>query len=140
MDRDKLKESLEGEVKFTFSRSGGPGGQNVNKVNTKVTAVVSLEVLEGLSSEEKARVLSKLSGRINSRGELFIQVEDERSQMKNRALAVERLFSLICAAVRIPKKRRPTKPGRAAREKRLNAKRKQKEKKESRRAPRNYGD
>ncbi|MDC7222306.1 MAG: alternative ribosome rescue aminoacyl-tRNA hydrolase ArfB [Spirochaetales bacterium] len=134
MDKQVLRESIERETNFSFSRSGGPGGQNVNKVNTKVTALLDLNRLEGLTEGERLRLGEQLSGRINNRGELHIQVEEERSQGKNRLIALERLENLITSAAVIPKKRRPTRPGKAAREKRLTAKRRQKEKKALRRS------
>lgn len=129
MDHQLLQNSINTQVVLTFSRSSGSGGQNVNKVNTKVTASLSLDQLQGVTSAEKEQVLSKLSNRINDKGELIIQVQEERSQLRNRERAEERLFELISQAGRIAKKRRPTKPGRAAKERRLNSKRKTKEKK-----------
>jgi ribosome-associated protein len=133
MDKELLRASLEETVLMTFSRSSGAGGQNVNKVNTKVTASLPLENLQGLDDFERERLKEKLSNRINESNELLIQVQDERSQLKNRQIALERLFLLIEDALKIPKKRRKTRPGRAAREKRLKSKRHNKEKKSLRR-------
>jgi ribosome-associated protein len=127
MDKNLLRESILREMRLRFSRSGGSGGQNVNKVNSKVTLALPFDLLEGLSEGEKSQVRLKLSGRINEKGELIIQAEEDRSQLRNRSIAVERLFSLICAAAVIPRKRRPTRPGKASREQRLSRKRKRKE-------------
>jgi ribosome-associated protein len=140
MNRIKLRESIESLTEFSYSRSGGPGGQNVNKVNSKVTALLKWELLEGVTEREKERIKEKLGGRINGKGEIVIQSEEERSQVKNRSIALERLFSLLSEAGQLPKKRRPTKPGRAARENRLSSKRKQKEKKALRRTVSDRGD
>ncbi|MBN2628788.1 MAG: aminoacyl-tRNA hydrolase [Spirochaetales bacterium] len=127
MDKNLLRESILREMRLSFSRSGGAGGQNVNKVNSKVTLTLPFDLLEGLSEGEMSQVRGKLAGRINEKGELIIQAEEDRSQLRNRAIAVERLFSLICDSAIIPRKRRPTRPGKAAREERLSHKRKRKE-------------
>ena len=134
MDRTLLTESLDKNITYTYSRSGGPGGQNVNKVNSKVTAVLLLEKLEGLTEDESKRVEEKLAGRINRNGELVLQGEEDRSQGRNRAIVRERMLRLLTEAARRPKKRRPTRPGRAAKEERLSKKRRQKEKKKLRRS------
>ncbi len=127
MDRELLRESVLREMRLTFSRSSGAGGQNVNKVNSKVTLFLPLESLEGLTDGEREQVRARLSGRLNERGELVIQAEEDRSQLRNRSLAVDRLCALVTEAARISRKRRPTRPGRAAREIRMAEKRKRKE-------------
>ncbi len=134
MDRKALEESLDREIVYTYSRSGGPGGQNVNKVNSKVTAVLAMEKLEGLTEDELGRVRVKLAGRINQKDELVIQGEEDRSQVRNRTIVRERILNLLTESARSPKKRRPTRPGRAAREERLSRKKRQKEKKSLRRS------
>jgi ribosome-associated protein len=109
-------------VSFRFSRSAGHGGQNVNKVNTKVTASLAVDACGFLSEVEKERVREKLARRINKGGELVVRVQDERSQFANRQKAVARFSRLIIAALEVEKERRKTKPTKAGREKRLRVK------------------
>ncbi|MFP4113590.1 MAG: alternative ribosome rescue aminoacyl-tRNA hydrolase ArfB [Spirochaetota bacterium] len=132
--REELERRIRSAAQESFSRSGGPGGQNVNKVNTQVTVHVPLAELE-LSDEEAQRVHEVLAGRISSDDELVIQCSDTRSQAQNREIALDRAVALIDEAIRPRKPRRPTKPGRASREARLERKRRRAEKKELRRPP-----
>jgi len=133
MDSLFLYQSIRAAARADFSRSGGPGGQNVNKVNTKVTLRVRLEDLEGLSDAEAARLRETLSSRITGAGELVIAASEERSQRTNLERAYARLESLITNAARLPRLRRPTKPSRAAREERLLGKRRRSQIKAERR-------
>jgi len=132
MNINFLHQSIRSFAKATFSRSGGPGGQNVNKVNTKVILRLNLEELNGLSETELERIKTQLANRITNENEIVITSDEERSQRVNLERAYLRLESLITAAARIPKKRKPTKPSKAAIEKRLQAKKRQALKKEDR--------
>ena len=118
-----MYQSIRAVGRADFSRSGGPGGQNVNKVNTKVTMRVRVDDLAGLNDAEAARVRETLANRISGDGELIIASSEERSQRTNLERAYARMECLIVNAARLPRPRRPTKPGRAAREERLHAKR-----------------
>ncbi len=133
IDRKKLEEAVSRNVEVSFSRSGGKGGQNVNKLNTKVTAAIDLDALPPLTQADKDRVRSKLQNRMNREGKVFLQVQDERTQARNVELAVSRLTGLILAAAHVRKKRKKTKTPAGARENRLSSKKKQTEKKKLRR-------
>lgn len=132
-----LKQSIRNSAEISFSRSGGPGGQNVNKLNTKVTLRLSLALLDGLSEAEFGRLRETLESRL-SRGdgnneELVISSSEERSQKVNLERAYARTEALVIASARLPKKRKPTKPSAAVREKRLRTKKIHSEKKSGRR-------
>jgi len=123
MDLELLLYSLERNLEFSFVRSSGKGGQNVNKVSTKAVASVRLDLLEGLDESELELVRRKLAGRISQEGFFAVAVQDTRSQLRNRDLARERMSALLIAALAKPKKRIGTKPHRAAKERRLTEKR-----------------
>ncbi|MCL2478187.1 MAG: aminoacyl-tRNA hydrolase [Treponema sp.] len=132
MNNAELLQSIHSSGRADFSRSGGPGGQNVNKVNTKVTLRVRIEALEGLNEAELARLRETLASRITDGGELVVNASEERSQRINLERAYARMENLVLNAARLPRIRRPTKPGRAAREERLRSKRSLAQKKNSR--------
>jgi ribosome-associated protein len=117
------------EIELRFSRSSGPGGQHAQKSDTRVEAVFDVEASEALSEAQKRRVLTK-AGPV-----LRAVAQDERSQWRNRELALERLAEALREALYVPRKRRPTKPSKAAVERRLDAKRRRGEKKRLRRPP-----
>lgn len=123
-DRDFLP-----ELSFSFSRSGGPGGQNVNKVSTRVELRFQVDRSILLSSEEKDLLRINLKNRINAEGELIMVSQSERSQPENKEKVIERFYALLAKALTVAKKRVPTRPGRGAREKRLQEKKMQSEKK-----------
>jgi ribosome-associated protein len=117
------------EIELRFSRSSGPGGQHANTSETRVEAVFDVESSTALSPAQKRRVLARA-------GPLITAVaQDERSQWRNRELAVERITDQLREALRVERRRVPTKPTAAAREKRLEDKRRRAELKRLRRAP-----
>ena len=128
-----MRQSIRNASEISFSRSGGPGGQNVNKLNTKVTLRLRLSRIDGLSEAELERARGTLANRISSEDEIVISSDEERSQRTNLERAYFRVEALITQAARLPKHRRPTKPSKAAREKRLHAKQLQGRKKALRR-------
>lgn len=129
-----LRQSIRNASEISFSRSGGPGGQNVNKLNTKVTLRLRLSLIDGISDAELERAKTLLANRISSGDEIVISSDEERSQRTNLERAYFRVEALIAQAARLPKHRRPTKPSKAAREQRLHIKQLQSRKKESRRS------
>jgi ribosome-associated protein len=113
------KEALLKEVSFKTSRSGGKGGQNVNKVSSKVELNMDINACSLFSEEQKQLLHEKLSKRINSEGILQVITEEERSQYLNKERSVEKLIVLISRALHQPKMRKATKPKKSAVEKRL---------------------
>ncbi len=123
MDISALIESIHRNARLSHARSGGHGGQHVNKTSTKIVLSLPVEKLEGLNEAESARLRLQLANRINGEGELVIHSEEERSQKRNIEDAFFKAEKLIIAALRLPKYRKPSKPSKAAKEKRLSSKR-----------------
>lgn len=124
--------SLKTEVKFKTSRSGGKGGQNVNKVSTKVELNLDIQNSLILTEKQKEVLSLKLAARINNDGILQIVAQKERSQLKNKKAVLAKFKELIEKAFFIQKKRRPTKVPRSVKEKRLKDKKRNSEIKKSR--------
>jgi ribosome-associated protein len=117
------------EIELRFSRSSGPGGQHAQRTESRVEAVLDVEGSSALTPAQKRRVIGK-AGPV-----LRAVAQDERSQWRNRELAVERLVEALRAALAVPRPRRPTAPSQASRERRLEQKRRRSETKRLRRPP-----
>jgi ribosome-associated protein len=124
----------EEELSFATSRSSGPGGQNVNKLETRVTVRLDLAAAS-LDEDRRARIRERLGTRISRTGVLAVTSQRHRTQAANREAAVARLVELLRGALAEQAPRRPTRPGRAARARRLQAKRRQARRKRERAAP-----
>lgn len=121
------------ELSARTSRAGGAGGQHVNTSSTRVEVLWNPGTSRALDDEERARVLDKLAGRLDAEGRVRVVASDTRSQRQNRELAEGRLAELVRRALVVPRKRKATRPTRAAREQRLESKRRASEKKSRRR-------
>jgi ribosome-associated protein len=117
------------EIELRFSRSSGPGGQHAQKSETRVEALFDVEASQALTPAQKRRVTAKAGSVLRA------VAQDERSQWRNRELAVERVVEQLRAALRVERKRVPTKPGPAARQRRLDEKKRRGETKRLRRPP-----
>src|SRR4051794_27728213 len=117
------------EVELRASRSSGPGGQHANVTASRIEAVFDVAASRALTDEQKRRVMSRCGPRVTA------VAQDARSQSRNRELALERLRERLATALHVPRARRPTKPTKASRERRLDAKRRASERKAARRRP-----
>jgi len=123
------------ELQFKAVRSSGAGGQHVNKVSTKIELTFDVSGSNALSDSEKVRLLSKLENRLTKENVLLMQCDESRSQHKNKELVIKRFLETLKNALRVPKKRKKTKPSRSSVEKRLKSKKKSSEKKANRTKP-----
>jgi ribosome-associated protein len=123
------------EIGFEFTRSGGPGGQHVNKVSTRVDLLFDVASSSALTGGQKAHLLTALSGRLNAAGILRVTVDESRSQWRNREEALTRFADLLTRALRPRRRRIPTRHTAASRQRRLTGKKKAAEVKRMRRRP-----
>ncbi len=123
------------ELEFNFSKSSGPGGQHVNKVNTKVGLRFDIPSSTILSEEQKELLVEKLSNRLTKDGVLVLSSQEARSQLMNKEAVLEKLDKLLRSAFFIKKKRKPTKPTKASNRKRLDGKKRHSLKKANRQKP-----
>ncbi len=126
---------IEKEFIFQTSRSGGKGGQNVNKVETKVIVFFNLPKSQVLSEEEKQKVMEKLSSRMNQEACLYLSEDKTRSQLKNKEKAITRMLLLIAGCFKLKKLRKATKASAQSKEKRLKKKKQRSEIKKFRSKP-----
>jgi ribosome-associated protein len=115
------------ELRFRFARSSGPGGQHVNRSATRVELLFDVAGSRSLTEAQRERTLKALTSYIDSDGVLHLVSQTFRSQLRNREEVVERFQTLMRKAMRVPKRRRPTRPSRAAKERRLASKRRRSE-------------
>jgi ribosome-associated protein len=136
MEAEELKKRIpENEFRFSASKSSGPGGQNVNKVNSRVEIRFKIDDCAVLTEEEKGLILKKLTNRINNDGELIITAGTSRSQLRNRESAIEILYNLLAWALTEDPERKPTIPTLKSQIERLEKKKRRSSLKKMRRDP-----
>jgi ribosome-associated protein len=123
---------LGNEIVFQASRSSGPGGQNVNKVNSRVELRFNIPASQLLDDRQKEILMQKLASKLTTDGTLIVAAQEERSQLMNKEAAVERFYALLGKALRPVKKRKKTRPTKASVEKRISRKKQLSEKKKLR--------
>jgi len=128
-------QALINELKFKAVKSSGAGGQHVNKVSTKVELIFDLQNSSEFSKEEKELLLQKLKNKLTKENSLLLSCDESRSQHKNKELVIKRFLKLIENSLKVPKKRKATKPSKSSIEKRIDKKKKQAYKKAFRRKP-----
>lgn len=128
-------ENIVKELSFKAIRSSGAGGQHVNKTSSKIELTFDLENSSSLTDEEKALLKTKLSSKLSNENQLILFCEETRSQHKNKELAIKRFLELVKQNLKKPKKRKATKPSKAAIEKRLDSKQNNSLKKALRKKP-----
>jgi len=131
VDTDKIITELD----YKAVRSSGAGGQNVNKVSSKVVLSFNLPASSSLSEEEKALAETRLASRLTTDGVLVLQCDEDRSQLRNKAIVTKRFIQIMEGALKVEKPRKPTKIPRSVIKKRIENKRRQSDKKQTRRRP-----
>lgn len=131
METDKIV----AELSFKAVRSSGPGGQNVNKVSSKVVLTFNLNASQALSDEEKVLITTKLATKLTAENILILNCDEDRSQLKNKSIVTKRFLELLKKTLLVPKKRKCTRIPRSVIEKRIKAKRNTSEIKQSRKKP-----
>ena len=132
--KEKIRKQIfNSELQFQASRSSGPGGQNVNKVNSKIILTFNVSNSQVLDDMEKGILMEKMANKLDSEGNLQIQSQEKRSQIQNKEIAIRKFYDILSKAFHKKKIRKATKPSKAAVEQRLKAKKAVSEKKKGRR-------